>query len=357
MMTRVTSSTGLSNIGRSFGLNVTYILDERLRPAPLGCIGELFIGGPQVARGYLGAPEQTAKVFVNDPFRAGSIMYASGDLVRMSPVDHTITYLGRRDTQIKMRGLRIEIGEIEAVLKEASTVIANAVVIKVDIGKESLVAFVEVSSHTETDAVVIVHEDHHLDVPLIASLRHAARQRLPPYMVPSIYVPLNRFPLSSSGKLDRKALGAFFYAHQEEIRDLPLDSEQLSSLEVPHDELQATLRSLWASTLNLKEDLLGIDDDFFVVGGDSISAIRLASAARDAGLSLPVTDIIRNPTIRKIAQIVRSAVPSDDYDDDETPTITLDRMAPKDLTLLSLNEDELNSLRNDLLPKYGLSAR
>lgn len=356
-MKRVTSSTGLSNIGRPFGLNVLYALDERLRPVPLGCIGELFIGGPQVARGYLGAPEQTAKAFISDPFRPGSVMYASGDLVRMSPVDHSITYLGRRDTQVKIRGLRIEIGEIEAVLKDASPDVANAAVIKADTGSESLVAFLEYPSVPGTDDVVIVRDDQQFIGTLITSLRRAVLQKLPPYMVPSIYVPLNHFPLSSSGKLDRKALSSFYYTNHEEIRDLQLDSEQLSSLELPHNELQATLRSLWATILNLKESLLGIDDDFFIVGGDSISAIRLASAARDAGLSLPVTDIIRTPTIRKMAEVVQSATSSDDYDDDETPAVTLDKMSPEDLTLLNIDFVALNSLRNDLLPKYNLSAR
>lgn len=360
-MRQVTPSTEVSNIGRPFGLNFIYVLDESLRPVPLGCIGELFIGGPQVARGYLSAPEQTAKVFVNDPFRPGSIMYASGDLVRMSPVDYSITYLGRRDTQIKIRGLRVEIGEIEAVLKASSTDISNAAVIKVDAGSESLVAFLEYSpSPDSTDSVAIVHENEQFIGTLVASLRRAAQQRLAPYMVPTVYVPLNRFPLSSSGKLDRKTLTAFFYAHLEEIRDLRLDSElfaTLSSLEMPQDELQATLRTLWASILNLRENLLSIDDEFFLVGGDSISAIRLAGAARDAGLSLPVTDIIRNPTIRRMAQIVQSVIPNNDYDDDETPTVTLDEMSPQDLTLLNVNQDEFEYLRNDLLARSGIFAR
>lgn len=346
----VTLSTELPNIGRPFGLNVIYVLDERLRPVPLGCVGELFIGGPQVARGYLGAPEQTAKAFVSDPFRPGSIMYASGDLVRMSPVDYSITYLGRRDTQIKIRGLRIEIGEIEAVLKEASTDIANAVVIKVDTGNESLVAFLEYSLHMETDDVSIVHEDQQV----VASLKQAARQRLAPYMVPTVYVPLTRFPLASSGKLDRKALTAFFYAHQDEIRDLRLDFEELPSVEAPRDELQATLRTLWASILNIGEELLSIDVDFFAVGGDSISAIRLASAARDAGIHLQTTDIIQNPTIVEMARIARTAVMDYKFDDDETPSVTLDQMNPEDLTLLDIDKTRLDVFQKQLLSKHGL---
>jgi Non-ribosomal peptide synthetase modules and related proteins len=151
-LTGVTSSTQGSNIGYPFGLNAIYVLDEHLRLTPLGCVGELFIGGPQVARGYLKNPEQTAKVFLDDPFRPGSTMYATGDLVRINPVDGSFTYLGRRDTQIKIRGLRVEIGEVEAVLKASSAVITNAVVIKVDVGRESLVAFLEYPSMARVKA-------------------------------------------------------------------------------------------------------------------------------------------------------------------------------------------------------------
>jgi acyl-CoA synthetase (AMP-forming)/AMP-acid ligase II len=210
MLTRVTSTTDCSNIGYTFGLNVIYILDERHRLVPLGCVGELYIGGPQVARGYLNDPEQTAKVFVDNPFHPGSIMYATGDLVRMSAVDGSITYLGRRDLQIKIRGLRVEVSEIENMLKATSEKITNAAVLKVGVGHESLVAFLEYFSDVTTaDELTIVREER-LE-PLLTSLRHAVRRKLPSYMAPTIYVALNRFLLTSSGKLDRKALGVYFY--------------------------------------------------------------------------------------------------------------------------------------------------
>lgn len=353
-----TPSTDVSNIGRPFGRNVIYVLDDRLRHVPLGCIGELFISGPQVAHGYLGDPEQTAKYFVNDPFRAGYTMYASGDLVRMSPIDYSLTYLGRRDTQIKIRGLRVEIGEIETVLKTASLDVINAAVLKVDAGHESLVAFLELSSDTAPKEMAIVQGDANYLSALIATLVKTVSQKLPSYMVPALYVPLNRFPLTSSGKLDRKYLGTFFYSHQQEIRDLRYGSElfpRLVPFEGPQDELQAMLRSIWASTLNLNEDSLSINDNFFAAGGDSISAIRLASLARDAGIYLQPTDIIQHPTIRSMAQIVQSAVPDHDYDDDETPSSTLDRISPEDLTLLDVDQHRLDMLRNELLPAHGLS--
>ncbi|KAF8581317.1 amino acid adenylation [Ramaria rubella] len=353
----VTSSTECSNIGYGFGLNAVYNLDERLRPVPLGCVGELFIGGPQVARGYLQNPEETAKAFVADPFRPGSIMYATGDLVRMNPVDGSLSFLDRRDTQIKIRGLRVETGEIEAVLKTTRTAMTNAVVIKVDVGHETLVAFLEYGSDVNTEDVTIVDDEAVGEI--VASLRHAIRQKLPSYMAPTIYVALNRFPVASTGKLDRKALKTYFYLHQQRIQasianatggSAGVDAALLT-------EMQLAVRSLWASILRISDALLHIDDDFYTTGGDSVSAIRLASAAREAGFHLPATDIIRNPTIRAMAKIAESAVVDHEFDDDEAPSVTLDAMGPEYLTGLTVDQTHLDFLRVKLLPDHGLSAR
>jgi aryl carrier-like protein len=318
-------------------------------------VGELFIGGPQLAQGYLKDPEQTAKVFVNNPFRPGTTIYATGDLVRMNPVDGSLAFLGRRDTQIKIRGLRVEIGEIEAVLKATSNIISNAVVIKVDIGRECLVAFLEYPSDEEKEDVTMVSDDSL--GPLLASLRHSVRRKLPSYMAPMIYVALNRFPLMSSGKLDRGALERYFYVHEKSIREVQAIPGAIDPHAVPRTELQAMMRSLWASVLQLEEGLLGIDDDFYTSGGDSISAIRLSSAARQAGLYLPVADVIRNSTIRAMASIATSLTDTHHFDEDDTPSVALERMSPSDLTLLNLDQEGLDLLRNDLLPKHGLSVR
>jgi acyl-coenzyme A synthetase/AMP-(fatty) acid ligase len=186
------TSTDLSNIGHRLHFNVVYVFDERLRPTPLGCVGELFIGGPQVSQGYLKNPEQTAKVFVDDPFRPGCTIYATGDLVRINPIDHSSIYLDRRDTQIKIHGLRVEAGEIETVLKAASKTVSNAAVIKVEVERECLVAFMEYPMDIQTGEVKMVHDDSFGS--LLMSLRHAVHQKLPSYMAPGTYVALNRFP-------------------------------------------------------------------------------------------------------------------------------------------------------------------
>jgi aryl carrier-like protein len=360
---QVTSSTECSNIGYPFGLNKAYVLDERLRPTPLGCVGELFIAGPQVARGYLNDPERTSKVFIDNPFHPGSIMYATGDLVRMNPSDGSIHYLGRRDSQIKIRGLRIELEEIEAVLKGTAETITNAAVLKLNIEREILVAFLEYPSNaTAEDEMMIVLDGVG---PLVASLRYAVRRKLPSYMAPTIYVTLNRFPLTSSGKLDRKALDEYFHSHERAIRDMERDTDG-GTLAYPHaadphgipqTELQATIRHLWASVLHIDEELLSMEDDFYSVGGDSISAIHLARAARVSGLHLPVIDIIRNPTIRAMASISGPRVLNDDDDDDDTMSMNLAEMTPHDLTLLDVDDVGLNRLKDELLDKHGLSPR
>ncbi|KAF8575295.1 acetyl-CoA synthetase-like protein [Ramaria rubella] len=342
----VTSLTPCSNVGWRFGLNSLYILDERRRPVPLGCVGELFISGPQLGRGYLNKPEETARVFVSNPFRPGSLMYATGDL--------TVVTL-----KSKIRGLRVEAGEIEAVLQATSNAVTNAAVIKVDIGHESLVAFLEYPSAVTTETITMVHCDRL--GPLLASLRHAVRQKLPLYMAPTFYVALNRFPVTTSGKLDRKTLKAFFYSHASVIQDLALCADislNEQDIDAPSlTELQATIRSLWASTLRIPEVSIRIDDDFYAAGGDSISAIRLASAAREVAIHLPATDIIRHPTIRAMSQIAESAVINHDYDDDDIPSVALDQMCPKDLTLLDFDQAQLDSLRDTLLPQRGISPR
>lgn len=323
---------------------------------PLGCVGEIFIGGPQVARGYLGNPEQTAKVFIDDPFRPGSIMYATGDLARLSPLDHSILYVGRRDMQIKIRGQRVEIEEVESVLKAASQTMTNAAVIRVGAEDETLVAFLEHPSNGGADGdIVVVHED-------VAKLRDVAHQRLPTYMLPSVYVPVNRFPLGSSGKLDRKALVAFFYAHQEQIRNLRLNSgifPKEPSSKMPRNGMQTKLRSLWSSILKCTEDSLSVDDNFFMVGGDSISAIQLASTARNVGIQLRTTDIIGNPTIQEMANVAKVAVGladdgDDDIDDDEE-TRSVTHVTLENFILPGTDgQSRLEGLQKKLFTTHGL---
>jgi aryl carrier-like protein len=161
--------------------------------------------------------------------------------------------------------------------------------------------------------------------------------------------------------MDRKALAQFFFLHEKSIPDFGdsmLHQDVMDPQARPQTELQLIIRSLWSSVLGCQESSLGLDDDFYAVGGDSISAIYIANAARIAGLQLLATDIIRNPTLRAMAKIAEAIVTYNELDDDDAiPSMMLDHMSPQDLTLLVLDQYSLDSLRDELLQKHGISAR
>ncbi|HEV2888704.1 MAG TPA: amino acid adenylation domain-containing protein, partial [Jatrophihabitans sp.] len=256
-------------IGRPLANTRIYLLDERLQPVPLGVAAEIYIGGAGVARGYLGRPGQTAERFVPDPFVAGERMYRTGDLGRRLP-DGTISYAGRRDHQVKLRGFRVELGEVEAVLREQPGVREAAVLLDRSGGEPRLVAAIargEAPTHQP------------------AELREALSRRLPGYMIPAVFVELAELPMTANGKLDRAAL------LRQALADGPMQVNQTS----PRDHVELTLYKIWERLL-LQPDI-GIRDSFFDVGGSSISAIKLAHAIdEEFGQRLPISEIVAHPS-------------------------------------------------------------
>ncbi|WP_329307355.1 amino acid adenylation domain-containing protein [Streptomyces sp. NBC_01260] len=263
-------------IGTAVRGTTAYVLDERLRPVPAGTGGELYLAGAALARGYLGRAALTAERFVADPYGPpGSRMYRTGDLVHRD--DSGITYyLGRGDEQVKLRGLRIEPGEIAAALVEHPGVERAVAVVRHDRGTAQLVAYVVPAQGVETD------ED--------ALLLHAA-ERLPAAMVPAAVVALDALPLSSHGKLDRAAL--------------PAPAERTGdTVRLPGSAREAVLCGLFAELLDVEQ--AGADDDFFRLGGDSIMAIQLAARARAAGLVLSPHDVFTVRTPARLAVLART---------------------------------------------------
>ncbi|HKP74574.1 MAG TPA: amino acid adenylation domain-containing protein, partial [Longimicrobiaceae bacterium] len=251
-----------------------YVLDAALRPVPIGVPGELYVGGAQVARGYLARPALTAERFVPDPFGAtpGARMYATGDRARWR--DGVLEYLGRADAQVKIRGFRVEPGEVEAALRRHARVSDCAVVAREDVpGQKRLVAYVV----GDADA---------------ASLRDHLRGGLPEHMVPSAFVAMDRLPLTPSGKLDRRGLPMPEMAGPEE-RYSP-----------PSSPVETTLAAIWAEVLGLER--VGVHDDFFALGGHSLLATRVVSRVREAlEGDVGVATLFANPTIHRLAPSLR----------------------------------------------------
>ncbi|MGW4770220.1 amino acid adenylation domain-containing protein [Nocardia sp. NPDC004278] len=254
-----------------------YVLDAMLRPVPHGVIGELYLSGAQVARGYIGKAATTADRFVANPFRPGARMYRTGDLVRQLP-NGNLAYLGRADDQVKIRGYRIEIGDIETALLRLPQVRAGAVVVVQRPSGPSLVAF---AVGATADA---------------ATLRADLAEQLPGYMVPARIISLPELPVTSNGKLDIRALNAL---GQEALRGS-------AGRTPPNTDTERTLCRALAEVLGGTAP--GIDDDFIALGMDSIVAISLVNAVRRAGLSVSPAAVMSNHTVRDLAVAIDSRV-------------------------------------------------
>ncbi|MGW2720099.1 non-ribosomal peptide synthetase, partial [Streptomyces sp. NPDC001492] len=256
------------------GLEV-HVLDEARRPVPTGVAGEIYVAGGQLARGYLNRPELTAERFVDNPFGPpGSRLYRSGDLARWRR-DGRLEYLGRADDQIKLRGFRIEPGEIEAALIGQEGVAEARVLVRADaVGDSVLTAYVVPASK---DTEVTLEP---------ALLRAALKNRLPSYMVPTAYVLIDAIPLTTNGKLNRKALPAPV-----------LSTGRAAAVVPPANARERQIVEAWSQVLGIPE--VGVDDNFFDIGGDSFKAVTLARAI---GQGLSVIAVFKNPTPRALAE-------------------------------------------------------
>ncbi|MGE6759645.1 amino acid adenylation domain-containing protein, partial [Corallococcus interemptor] len=266
-------------IGGPIANTSAYVLDARLQPVPVGVPGELFLGGDGVARGYVSRPELTAERFVPDAYGTtpGARLYRTGDRVRWR-ADGTLDFLGRTDHQVKVRGFRIELAEVESALRELPEVHEAAVVVREDVpGDKRLVAYAMPRAGQVLEPT---------------RLREALRRKLPDYMVPSLFVALPTLPLNPSGKVDRKALPA-------------PDSEATGRREryvAPSHPLEERIASTWARELGA--DRVGTQDHLFNdLGGTSLSVMRLASRLKETlGRDVPVVWLFEHPTVESLAQ-------------------------------------------------------
>ena len=294
----VKDSSAIS-IGRAIANTQIYVLDANLQPVPVGIPGELHIGGVGLARGYLNRPDLTAEKFIPNPFTKAEVksmenllhtlpftlhpserLYKTGDLVRYFP-NGNLEFLGRLDYQVKIRGYRIELGEIESLLSQHPEVKEAVVVAPEDEpGNQRLVAYVVPKPKSITQNLKS------------NDLRRFLKQKLPDYTIPSAFVVQSSLPLSLSGKVDRSALSA-----------LSISQEQHSFV-APRTATEATLTTLWAKVLNLKQ--VGIQDNFFELGGDSLLAIYLLEQVNQQfEQNLPLSDLFIAPTVEQFALLVK----------------------------------------------------
>jgi acyl-coenzyme A synthetase/AMP-(fatty) acid ligase/acyl carrier protein len=268
-------------IGRPISNTQTYVADQYLQLVPPGNVAELYIGGAGVARGYCGRPDLTAERFLPNPFGApGSRLYRTGDLVRHL-ANGTLEFCGRVDDQIKLRGYRIELHEIEQTLLSCPGV-QRAIVIARDDGQREkrLVAYVTVSEKDATDA---------------ADLRSVLEQSLPQYMVPSAFVVLDEFPVMPNGKIDRQALPA------------PDPRAGLPEYVAPRTPREEILAKMWTETLGIEQ--IGMDDNFFDLGGTSVALVRIFRQAQKLfGITMQISAIAKAATIGSFARAVEEKV-------------------------------------------------
>ncbi|WP_158306033.1 non-ribosomal peptide synthetase [Azospirillum sp. B510] len=272
-------SAGMSlSLGEPLAGTDLHILDDHGNPVPIGVEGELCIGGIGLARGYLNAPAETALRFMPDPFcgRPGARLYRTGDRARML-ASGDVVLCGRTDHQIKLRGFRIEAGEVEAALLRHTEIAVAAVTVNHRPGQaDRLVA------HVQTAAGC--------GLPPPEVLRHSLGRVLPHYMIPSLFIPVERMPRTATGKLDRKALPAV-----EDTR--PSLGEEFTA---PRTEEERKIAEIWRNVLSI--DRVGIYDNFFALGGDSMRALRVIYESRAIGLDITLQYLLSNPTVFALAQ-------------------------------------------------------
>ncbi|OJJ34576.1 hypothetical protein ASPWEDRAFT_173984 [Aspergillus wentii DTO 134E9] len=302
---RVTLDSNPQNIGFPTG-GVCWVVDKgnHGKLVPVGATGELLIEGPIVGRGYLNNPETTAEVFIDAPgwlphYRAvrGSRLYKTGDLVRYAE-DGSLRYIGRKDMQVKLRGQRIELGDVEhhvgQYFEGAQDVVAEVVTPP---GKKPiLAAFIYCGGKLNGDFLAIPDDDFRSRA---ATAESKLEESVPAYMVPGVFIPLSHIPLTKTAKTDRRRL------RDAAVERLNAYTARQGEKRPPSTETESTLQHVWARVMNIEPQRIGIDDSFFRLGGDSITAMQATAQCRVNGINLSVADIFRHKTIAELAPRVK----------------------------------------------------
>ncbi|HKG81126.1 MAG TPA: amino acid adenylation domain-containing protein, partial [Pyrinomonadaceae bacterium] len=318
-------------IGRPLSNTTSYVLDKQMRLVPVGVVGELYIGGDGVARGYWGSAEQTAARFVPDPYNktGGQRLYRTGDFVKWRP-SGVLEFAGRADDQVKIRGYRVELAEVEAALSKIAGVKESVVLVCDEEGEKRLVGYVVGPEGTAATR---------------AELRRRLKEKLPEYMIPSTFVAVERMPLTANGKVDRRRLLTIKQreyrwddAEQmgiEEEQQLKLRSQHLSEVKAGN-AAEELLTGIFAELLRVDE--VKADDNFFELGGHSLLAMRLTSRIRDVfGAEISPRTVFESPTVAGLAQEIEAKRGEDGGE----PTIALRRVSRAQPLPLSYAQERL----------------
>jgi amino acid adenylation domain-containing protein len=313
-----TGSNVAPPIGQPIANTQVYLLDRNLQPVPIGVTGELYIGGAGLARGYRFRPELTATRFVPHPFTTtpGARLYRTGDLGRYH-ADGNIEFLGRMDHQVKIRGFRIELGEIEAALVEHPIVRDVVVVVREDTPEDKrIVAYVVLNQECATPA---------------DELRRELKEKVPSFMIPSAFVVLDALPLTTNGKIDRKALPAPDHARPD----------LAGTFVAPRTPIEEMIAAIWAQVLKLEK--VGIHDNFFSLGGHSLLATQVAHRVRDTfNVALPLRLFFETATVAELADyVVRSQVGEADDATLSAALAELSQLSPEEMETLGRGQYHL----------------
>ncbi|NJR39853.1 MAG: amino acid adenylation domain-containing protein [Leptolyngbyaceae cyanobacterium CSU_1_4] len=300
----------LPSIGKPIPNTQIYLFDEQLQLVPFGAAGELYIGGVCLAQGYLNRPDLTSDRFINHPdaLHQKTRLYKTGDLARYLP-DGNLEFLGRMDQQVKIRGFRIEPGEVEAVLEQHPAIRKAVVAAREDVpGDKRLIAYItandfaadQLAAHSLAADQLVANNSKHAQSFNSKDLRQFLKSRLPEYMVPSRFVCVDRFPLTPSGKVDRRLL-------LKNDCTVPVSHHgQSSEIALPQTDTEVLLTQIWKDLLGL--ELISIDDHFLELGGHSLLAVQVLSRIHDAlQVELPLRSLFEAPTLRDLAQVLEAA--------------------------------------------------
>lgn len=316
---QVTSTSSPRDIGRACsGVAWVVMPNDHNRLVPVGCVGELVIEGWNVGRGYLNDPVKTQAAFVENPrwldtedMARPPTVYKTGDLVKYNP-GGSFNFQRRKDTQVKLRGQRVELGEIEYRVKQSLPNKPDAVVdiLSPEDAKDQprLVAFIPlahdnaVNGHADSDSIIPPPSESH--VTAVSGLEDRLADFLPTHMIPSAYLPVHFIPKMPSGKADRKAL--IRYGSKLTHRQMAEYSGAVQEVRPPTTDMQLTMQQLWSECLKMPADQISLNDNFIRLGGDSITAMRLASAARTKGIPLSTATVFQHPTLEAISAVAES---------------------------------------------------